>query len=308
MGFELITSLFNNTFAVSAFSSLVTLFGTAVINKIFLRGNTKSEEFAKLQVGKFQEVANDLIESKQISLTEYYNMSNFAEIAKIADKINKTKEVDKSKVDKYDFDWFVRFYENVGSITNEDMRLLWAKILSDEIENPGTVSYRTMDVLKSMDKNSAELFNKICRCSINLNADKYLPNYNEYLKSCSITLDNVLKLGEYGLINSTPLLHEEIKFEKEGKVGIIGNDKVLLLKSSGEYKRVLFGVYPFTGIGLYLIGIQDNFSSEANMEVLRNCLYNNNPNVDYSLHKIKKHLENGIEYDECDILQTSEEQ
>ena len=63
---------------------------------------------------------------------------------------------------EYDFDWFIRFYEAVGNISNQEMQEKWAKILAGEISKPASFSLSTIDALKNMGQKDAILFEKIC--------------------------------------------------------------------------------------------------------------------------------------------------
>ena len=60
-----------------------------------------------------------------------------------------------------DKDWFTRYFNIVQDISNEDIQDLWAKLLAGEIKQPGSFSYRTLETLKNMTTDEAELFTKI---------------------------------------------------------------------------------------------------------------------------------------------------
>ena len=57
-----------------------------------------------------------------------------------------------------DPDWTARFFEGVQDVSSEDMRKLWARILSGEVEAPGRTSLRTLSILKDMSQRDAEAF------------------------------------------------------------------------------------------------------------------------------------------------------
>ena len=56
-----------------------------------------------------------------------------------------------------DPDWTARFFDGVQDVSSEDMRKIWAKILSGEVEVPGRTSLRTLSILKDMSLVSQEL-------------------------------------------------------------------------------------------------------------------------------------------------------
>ncbi|MFC1592622.1 DUF2806 domain-containing protein [Chloroflexota bacterium] len=47
-------------------------------------------------------------------------------------------------------------------ISDDDMQMLWSRILAGESNSPGTYSKRTINALASFDKVDAELFTKLC--------------------------------------------------------------------------------------------------------------------------------------------------
>lgn len=56
----------------------------------------------------------------------------------------------------------VAFADKCSNECDEDIRILWAKLLNGERERPGTYSKRTMDILSSLDRVTVERFQKLC--------------------------------------------------------------------------------------------------------------------------------------------------
>ena len=57
-----------------------------------------------------------------------------------------------------DHDWTARFFTDVQDVSSEEMQHLWAKILAGEVQRPGSTSFRTMSILKNLDRGTARLF------------------------------------------------------------------------------------------------------------------------------------------------------
>ena len=55
-------------------------------------------------------------------------------------------------------DWIARFFESVKDVSDETMQSLWSSILAGEVAMPGKTSLRTLDALKSLSQQEAELF------------------------------------------------------------------------------------------------------------------------------------------------------
>ena len=60
-----------------------------------------------------------------------------------------------------DPDWTARFFEGVQDVSSEDMRKIWSKVLSGEVEEPGRTSLRTLSILKDMSQRDAEAFSAL---------------------------------------------------------------------------------------------------------------------------------------------------
>lgn len=70
--------------------------------------------------------------------------------------------------DPVDHDWAARFFNEVQDISSEQMQILWARLLAGQARNPGSVSVRTLSVLKNLDQDTAELFRVLCSVSVHI--------------------------------------------------------------------------------------------------------------------------------------------
>ena len=145
-GSEFITYLSNFPIAQSAISQI----SGALIAVMFMRKKTSTKEFEKLKAGEFKEVLHDLVTNGEISYKELYEANNYLAIAEKADKYYHKKKNDNYQ--NRDFDFFYRFYDNAGKVSDEEMQELWAKILAGEINQPGEYSLKTLLVLSSFSK------------------------------------------------------------------------------------------------------------------------------------------------------------
>lgn len=121
-GYELIQLLITSP----AIGGIVTAISGAIIGALFLRSNTSRQEFEKLKNGKLDEAVEDLLESGEMTYTELYKTKNYLAIAQKADERIVSEKVGERKYgnESFSFDWFVRFYEAAGNISNEEMQSL----------------------------------------------------------------------------------------------------------------------------------------------------------------------------------------
>ncbi len=60
-----------------------------------------------------------------------------------------------------DNDWLAHFFDKSRLISNEDIQKLWSQILAGEVNQPGSFSIRTLQLLSTFTKYDAELFLKL---------------------------------------------------------------------------------------------------------------------------------------------------
>lgn len=59
-------------------------------------------------------------------------------------------------------DWTARFLREAQDVSNEEMRLLWGKVLAGEVAKPGSFSTRTMSVIANLGQREAGKFQDLC--------------------------------------------------------------------------------------------------------------------------------------------------
>ena len=74
-----------------------------------------------------------------------------------------------------DPDWTARFFDCVQDVSSADMRMLWSKMLSGEVESPGRTTLRTLESLRNLTSREARIFNEVCKYVI----FDFIPNYGQ---------------------------------------------------------------------------------------------------------------------------------
>lgn len=292
---------------IPGFSNSVSLMIGAIITAVFLRRNTQAQEFEKIKANKFGEVVDDLLESGKMTLTEYYKTKNFLKIAEMADSMVQEKR--NNSIDKqYSFDWFIRYYEASGNISDKEMQILWAKILAGEIEKPSSYSLRTLDVLRNISKEEAERFVKICNAAIKIESGKYvIPADQDYLSKNGINYSDILMLEEIGLINSGSgiYINDDLESDTESKLYMYGS---LIVKAiASENRKFSLRVYPFTNVGNELATLIDRESNEENFLGLCKKSQNSNPGVLITVHRIIPSENEDINCEDENLLDSMKE-
>ena len=107
-----------------------------------------------------------------------------------------------------DNDWIINFFDKCRIVSDEDMQLLWSRVLAGEANSPGTYSKRTINSLGSLDKTDAELFIALCSFTWLIDGELIPFVYNEDLhldqsiyEKNGINFDVLLHLSSTGLIS-----------------------------------------------------------------------------------------------------------
>lgn len=297
-GMEIIALLSNSPTAISVVSSVV----GGLFTTIFLRRNTSVAEFEKIKNGQFKEVADSLLKAGKMTYVEYYQASNFLEVAKKADKYYSEIHHDNNNAN-YDFDWFVRFYEAVGNISDEVMQDLWAKLLAGEVAEPSSFSLKTIDVLRNLSKQDAELFSLICSHSVMTRGQNFLPHYDTYLEKHNIYYTDIMKLNEQGLIFNDGTIGFSMSTGQNPNVLFWNNDLVMTIESSDDKNiEIHIKTYPFTKAGQELAVLVSKSVSEENFIELAKEIANKNQECILGVYKIVSLDEKSILHDGKNLL------
>lgn len=65
-----------------------------------------------------------------------------------------------------DLDWTTQFVNHAQDVSDEDMQVLWGRILAGEVADPGTYSKRTIGFLRTLEKWEAQAFTEFCACAL----------------------------------------------------------------------------------------------------------------------------------------------
>lgn len=111
-----------------------------------------------------------------------------------------------------DEDWLNTFETEARQKSTEEFQFLFGKVLAGEIRQPGTFSIKTIKILSSIDKNTAEVFKLLCSLAVQTRTgsqidDARVPSLGSNAGSNSLSdfgLDfrHLNSLNEHGLIIS----------------------------------------------------------------------------------------------------------
>jgi len=158
-----------------------------------------------------------------------------------------------------DADWTTRFFETVENVSDEDMQLLWGRILAGEVKKPKSFSLKTLEILRNVSKEEAELFIQFCDYAIEtIDANTlFIPKINGFNtlsnRFSDIKYDKYLTLCEVGLINNddTTQINYGMR-KKDGDLIFRLANKIILIKFLEDVSNGNFPIIKFTKSGFEL--------------------------------------------------------
>ena len=167
---------------------------------------------------------------KNVSDVYAYAAAELTEVGSVADEPVHT-------------DWSARFFDCVKDVSDDDIKIIWGKILAGEIKSPGTYSKSTLNALWNLDAEDASAFVRLCGFAVSsfIPALAFDSGFDEY--------DDLLSVSACGLI--VPVACE---------CKIAGCDDFscggrILEKTQTVLSDIVFEGYPLTRAGLQLIGL-----------------------------------------------------
>lgn len=162
-------------------------------------------------------------------------------LAKETRKMNNTKSVvekatshfvegEKVSDEPVNTDWTNRFFSIVEDISDKTLQDIWGRILAGEVKQPNSFSLRTLDLLRNVTKEEAELFVKASRFYV----EKNFICTEEF----ALSLHETLLLGEAGFINSEGLV-KEWNIEPNSKLEILIDRNTLIILHNDTNKKIL---------------------------------------------------------------------
>ncbi len=128
-------------------------------------------------------------------------------------------------------DWRRKFFLEAENICDQDLQLLWGKVLAGEVTSPGSYSLRTLEVLKHLSKEEAELFRQACALAF---TDGWIlkpgADINKMFDSYGLNYNAMLTLRDAGLLFEGDTLHKDWSF--------LVNVPTVVLSNNGIYMQI----------------------------------------------------------------------
>ena len=207
-------------------------------------------------------------------------------------------------------DWATRFFDITQDISDETMQDLWGRILAGEVKRPKSYSLRTLDVLKNITREEAELFEKAAQYVL-YDGSYYLYHFSEGKEEyCPLEYTDIAHLIEIGLVQSGTDITQNY-YHRDSDVPqhtlFYAEQYVAFFEIPSNLKQISFPIYQLTTVGseLYeLISIKPNmdfFEQMLQCIMKRNRFENNGINIRYAKLVRIDYENKQLEYDEDSV-------
>jgi hypothetical protein len=130
-----------------------------------------------------------------------------------------TSDVSEQPVDE---DWVAQFINSCKYVRNEQMRVLWSRLLAGEVAKPGSFSMRTLGFVRTLSKSDADLFTRFCSTIWDIGADgrsdlRPVAHKGKLkgIPGMELTFEDLLRLDSLGLIKFQPIGDFGLKLSPE---------------------------------------------------------------------------------------------
>ena len=160
-----------------------------------------------------------------------------------------------------------QFFEVASQEDDEILQELWANLLYSESKNSGSISLKSMQILKYMTGEDAKLLNKMFQYIFQFDSNSIMMcASDDYKDKFNIKGSDILRLNELGIVSFIPFLTYEFKIDHSIS-RFYTNNYEIQVKYNGNEERGLsipISIYMFTRGGFEIFKIEnhiDNFES-----------------------------------------------
>lgn len=170
-----------------------------------------------------------------------------------------------------DGDWIRRWRDIVGEVSSDELQSIWARLLAGEVKSPGAHSLHTLEVLRNISSDDAQMIAKLAGLSI----DGFIWRHQgqNHFERLGLSFTDLLYLEEIGILSgASSALSNTWKNARNGifhAVIAIGNDGLTVTKDDPNASLQIHGMM-FTRAGSKLIELCEAVADSEYLEALGN--------------------------------------
>lgn len=224
-------------------------------------------------------------------------------VNRAANVLSSETEVSSESVDP---DWITRFFDIVQDISNEQMQELWGRVLAGEVKQPKSFSLRTLETLRNITSEEAQLFEKIAPYMLYSGSYFIYNNISDKNENLPISYEDVAQLIEIGLVQSGSMVTMNYYNDSTNEVvhKMSCGDYLFFITQPPQMHTFSIPVYPLTLIGNELYNLLTIVPDSDYLKTIMKELKNRNQGLKIVYTKILHVNENGdIKYDADNMIE-----
>ena len=206
---------------------------------------------------------------------EIRRQENIDTVVEMAAQNLEGKEVSDKPVEE---DWSTRFFDIVQDVSKEEMKVLWAKILAKEIEHPSSFSLRTLELLRTVSSEEAELFVRLSEFVLKQESCFVFIEKGDMSKY-GLSYNDLARLREAGFLQTGELVQRTYyskKTEMQQSIIVYGH-KVIVLTVPPNTKNIVFPIGILTRAGCEIYELIEHDDNMGYMKDFATFTKKNNP-------------------------------
>lgn len=210
-------------------------------------------------------------------------------IESVIDKAYELLENENDVTDEpVDQDWTRRFFNITGDVSNSEMQEIWARILSGEIKRPGSFSMRTLETIRNMSTEEAQIFQRIIPLIMHNENIYFVLSDNDILNKYGLSFADIMTLDDCGLMDSSGTLSLNLSISKNKPEYLLSDNLIVIITGKKEEsEKIRFGIFTFTRAGLELFNILVHEpNQDYTIQVANRIFSHNAAKVATSVHKL----------------------
>ncbi|WP_165352080.1 DUF2806 domain-containing protein [Solidesulfovibrio carbinolicus] len=281
------------------------LFGkreAAIRRDVLLMAAKTQVEYQMILSGEYSYENGKIIPSPRFTQNESINplqIEKKQEVEKLAGNVRMAVEALKDIPDdeisdkEVDDDFFARWRREAKAIGNEELQRLWGRLLAQEIQDPGTIPLRSLDVLRNISQNEARTFQKISRYIVSPGV--LICNPKNEIFPPGILLKDIVTLLYTGLINN---IESDLRGFSDKSKSINGFEYKVIKKDDLYFavdsaKKIVIPGIMITTAGNTAFNICDrDHNDEADLKYMSSIICSYNENRFREMFVYKENFEN----------------
>lgn len=197
------------------------------------------------------------------------------------DDLNDAKSISDKKAET---DWLTRFFDIVEDISDDELRVAWGKILSQEIQSPGSYSLRTLSTISNLSRKEADLFTQIGNLIFCTQDCKFLLKDNDAILGSSMGYNEISLLMECGLLKEAHELNIIYSPDKDNPKthAFVYQDMAIFMEIAPGTHDVHVPIYELTTAGNEIYNILNVKKDMSLFDKIAKVLKRDNVRVGYA--------------------------